>query len=306
MIYRALFQRDVRVIRPRINLANRITQATDRSNSKSSLVIRVYADPEGRADTEVELTKRAYELIGQIERIKEVGKYKNPVIICPMALKEQLGAQAHFYGSRGTNMFENADAIVIAGTPLSPLKQIEEMAATIWFDRMEKFDNRWVVIEKQYNYSDENGMGWTIPINQYVDPHLNAVLYQQREAEIIQCAHRGRIIYRDCPVFLLTNLPVDDLPPTELITIRQLMGAPEEVDVFKWQSALDFATMMAKEKGSVTRADMIHGLDIDTKTATKYMNKLEESFGWVKAWSPPTAGTGRPPRAISMPESEEE
>lgn len=270
-IYAALFERQVQTIDATPKLAGRIYQVTDRANGKRTM--------QAHNGTQ---SRYAHELGAQIKAVCEREQAQKPAVITFSALEEQLEVDtAHFYGSRGTNQFQDCDVPIVAGTPLPPLFQIEKYAKAIWHERMEPFNKTWLPIDRRYNYRDENGNGWAYPTSIFADYELNAVLWQYREAEIIQAAHRARILFRDVPVYLLTNIPIDELPPTDLLTIRELMDAPTGVHVFGWQAVLETAERLDQERGGITVADLMTELKVSKPTANKYRDLLMAHHGWV-------------------------
>lgn len=262
-LYEALFGRPVQVADVRPELTGRIFQVVDRANGKSSLI-----------DQNKEQTHRVSQLKAQVDHITR--NYQNPGIITFQALTEEFTEQtSHFYGNRGTNAFEKCDVLIVAGTPQPPLFQIEKLAKSIWRKRMRPFDPTWYAQPRRFMYED-NGQGYAYPVSMYADPELNAVLWQYREAELIQAAHRARILFRDVPVYLLTNIPIDELPPFKLLTIRDLMDAPEGVDVFGWERVVKFI----ESREFVITNDLTDELGINRDTAKKYMQIFVDSRGW--------------------------
>jgi len=104
------------------------------------------------------------------------------------------------------------------------------------------------------------------------------VLEMTREDEIIQVAHRIRPDNHEGEIWLLTNIPIDSLPPDELLTMRQVMDAPERVDVFKWGKV----QQLLATKSTITMADLT-ALGIAYDTASKYLDRIAELPGWQKS-----------------------
>jgi len=282
-LYESLFQRDVEVADVRPQLTGRVFQVVDRANGKSSLI-----------DKDKKETGRVVQLKAQVDHITR--NYKNPGVITFQALTEQFdGKTSHFYGSRGTNAFEDCDVLIVAGTPQPPLFQIEKLAKSIWRKRMRPFDLTWYSMPRRYMY-EEDGKGFEYPVSMYADAELNTILWQQREAEIIQAVHRARILFRDIPVYLLTNVPIDELPPHKLLSIRELMDAPMGVDVFKWTAVLKWADTEFDKRGALTTSDFVDEFGISKPTALKYMDTLVADGGWELAIM--KSSGGRPPKAI--------
>lgn len=287
-LYEKMFRRPVLTVDIRPKLTGRIFQVTDRANGKGSLV------------EDGEPTARVAQLSAQIDAIRS--RYKTTAVVTYQSLEQTVGGiTAHFYGNRGSNAHEQCDAIIVAGTPQPPLPQIEHIARCLEPTRMRPFDVTWVTAPRRYNYRDADGNGYEYPIGQFADPDLNVILHQFRESEIIQAAHRGRILFRDSDVWLLTNLPIDELPPVQLLSTRELFGAPEGVDAFRWRQFMAWATALAEERGFVTVADIIEwGAGRDS--AQRYMVALVEVEGWrrIDGVMPPGAKGGRPRRAAGL------
>lgn len=289
-IYEAMFKRKVRLFDATPQIKGRIYQVTDRANGKSTL-----KDKEGNE------SRRAQEVKAQVDRICEIENATNPAVITYMELTGKLDRPTgHFYGNRGTNQFEKCDVLVVAGTPLPPLYQIEKIAKSLWIERMAPFDSRFRAIDRRYNYIDENGDGWAYPTPVFADHELNEILWQYREAEIIQSAHRARILTQNKPVYLLTNVPIDELPPTKLLTIRELMGAPEGVNAFKWEQILNQLEQLDREReGGISLKDIQEIADVHENTARKYRDLLMEKYGWKLTKREPT-GRGQPPSVVTL------
>lgn len=285
-LYEEIFQRPVKTVDANIHMAGQVYQITDRANGKSSLL--------QKAEKGFEQTGKAEQLLKQIEHIAE--NFKSPAVITYQGLEESIPYPAsHFYGSRGTNEFEFCDVLIVAGTPMPPIYQVEKTAKCLWPDRMRVFDKTWVTVDRHYQFIGSGDEGYTYPISQFADPDLNILLYQYREMEIVQAAHRARILTREKPVYLLTNLPVDELPPVELLSIRDLFGAPEGVNVFGWSDVLAWAV----ERNIVMASDLTEELGIHRETAKKYMQILVDDFGWTWEKAIRKPGTRGPlPKAV--------
>lgn len=263
-LYEQMFERDVEVVDVRPQLTGRIYQIVDRANGKGSLL-----------DENNHHTHGVAQIKAQVDAI--ASKYENPAVITFQQLADAFDqGGTHFYGSRGTNSLQDCDCLIVAGTPQPPLFQIEKVAKCLWHHRWRPFDGAWYTQLRSYNFIDDDGNGWEYPISQYGDPELNEILWQYREAEIIQSAHRARILFRDVPVYLLTNIPIDELPPTQLLTIRELLGAPDAVDVFKWSAIAQWCEGL----DYIDARQLVDEFGIDKKTALKYLDTLKETGEW--------------------------
>lgn len=166
--------------------------------------------------------------------------------------------------------------LIVAGTPMPPAVQIEKSARCLWPERMRPFDKTFITVERPYQFSGEEGEGYSYPVSQFADSDLNTLLEQYREFEIVQAAHRSRMLFRETDVWLLTNIPIDQLPPYRLLTLRELFDAPLGVDVFKWQQVVKF--MIGKD--TVTVPDLMDGIGINREAAKKYMAIFVSEYGW--------------------------
>ena len=97
-------------------------------------------------------------------------------------------------------------------------------------------------------------------------------------------------------MWLLANLPVWELPPSKLLQIRDLFDAPPGVDTFRWPDVLRVANAFCDRQGFVTSADLAAALNLDSRTARKYVEQLAAQCGWANAAV--RVGRGRPPKAV--------
>lgn len=147
----------------------------------------------------------------------------------------------HFGNIRGSNENENREIAIILGTPCPKPSDMMMQSQALFYDKgyvsaeLESY-------EKAYNYKDKDGNGWKIEMERYKDKRLEAIRRRYREMEVYQAAHRIRPILEDGKtIYLLTNLPIDLLPPDEMYTVDDLtdMTNPEYQQLE--QKLLDFA-----------------------------------------------------------------
>jgi hypothetical protein len=291
-LYEAMFQRPVDVLDAQPKTLGKIFQVTDRGNGISSIVEAPDAEKK-RAEK-----RGATQLRAMIDHICR--NAQKPGVIVHKVIEETIDQPSlHFGGSRGTNEFEYCDILVVAGTPMIPLYQIERAAKCLYPERMRPFDLSFRPVDRAYQYIGPEGEGYVYPVSVFSEQILNALLWQYREAEIIQAAHRSRMLFRpDATVWLLTNIPVDELAPDELLTIRELFGAPEGVDVFKWRTVVDFI----ESREFVTAVDLVDGVGINREAAVKYLGIFVASYGWEWADGIRRAGARGPaPKTITKP-----
>lgn len=300
-LYRACFQRPVRVVDAQPAIGGRIYQLYERANTKTSLVPR--EKPKGGQsweNQETTISSKATQAVKVIERIAE--RYQSPVVISfqDVLKKTELGDISHiwFYAARGTNLFEDADATIILGTPQPSLYDLEKAASMIFFERDMIFQSQWTTADRAYRF-ERDGQTPVYPVSGFWgDPDLQAVLWSLREAEIIQAAHRGRPVNHEVDIWLMTNIPLDELPPTELLTMRDVVGAPEGVNVFDWERIVEAAEEIALATGAVTAYDIIDKLGVSRRVASKYINLIaEHEDGWTLQIIK-SEGRGRPKTSI--------
>ena len=289
-IYQKIFRRPVKVIDARPRMHGRIYQVVDRANGKSTIT--------GDGD---ELPLKAQQLESLVKKIIQNHGYERPSIISFKDFVEKselrkLAKIGHFYAARGTNEHEDADAIFILGAPQSNIYDVVKLAKMIYFERDTAFRVEWSTREAVYNYVAPDGLGRSYPVSGFWnDPDLQAVLEMIREDEIIQAAHRGRPVNKPVDIWLLTNIPIPSLPPDALLTMREVMGAPEGVDIFKWERL----QQIADEAGQVFMSDL-KKLGLSENTAKKYLKILEE-MGWERGARRPS-GRGRPETGVIKPQ----
>ena len=285
-LYRAALQRDVEVVDAQPELRGRVYQVHDRANGKASLL-----------DKEHKITAKAPQMAQQVEQVIERGGYKAPAIISYQGVIAQTPEfqrmpHTHYYAARGTNALEGCDVLIVAGTPQPPMPSIEKMAKMLFFERDEAFRTEWSARTQPYAYRALDGTGRGYPTGGFWgDEDMQAVLWAMREAEVIQAAHRARPVIHAVDVWLLTNLPLADLPPTELLSIRELFGAPVGVNSYLWPLVMQYAEWCNTEKGQVTASDLMT-LGVSENTARSYIDRLVSEYGWtmVYAASKPSGG----------------
>lgn len=268
-IYEQIFRRPVQVVDAQPHMHGRIFQVVDRANGKTSLV---------KSGQRTDKALQAEDLIGKI--IEQHG-YLQPSVISFKDFVENTDLDvktSHFYAARGTNEHEDADAIFILGAPQSNIYDIVKLAKMIYFERDTAFKVQWTTQEQVYNYIADDGQGRRYPVSGFWhDSDLQAVLETIREDEIIQAAHRARPVNHPVDIWLLTNIPIPSLPPDELLTMRDVLGSPDGVDIFKWA----LVQKLMGEKDEITSSDLVE-IGISRNTAAKYLDFIAHQPGWEK------------------------
>jgi hypothetical protein len=130
----------------------------------------------------------------------------------------------HYGNLESKNTYEHKKTAILIGTPTPAPSDIIELASAIWVNDtpldtdMIKDDN-W----RPYQYTDVQGNGYAVEVREFKDERLNMLLHTYREGELIQAAHRIRpILYSGKHIYLQANLPLAELPPSRVTTIKQL------------------------------------------------------------------------------------
>lgn len=298
-LYETCLQRPVRVVDAQPRTKARIYQVVDRANGKGSLTAQTKterAQSDGRGTTE---TRHGRQLALLVDSIVERYGYKSPaiagfkdVIARSPALRKY--PSVSYYAGRGTNALEGHDALFVLGTPQPPLAKMEYDSRMIYIERMAPFTTLWTTKDVPYAYIAGDGKGRAYPVSGFWDdPDLGAVLWSRREGEIIQMAHRVRPVNNPCAIWLLSNVPVAELPPDELLTVAEVVGAPEQVNPYFWASLQEYI----RTTDIVTSSDLIEHMGIERHAAVKYIKMLVETGEWELA-AVRTGRRGRPQTAI--------
>lgn len=286
-LYEATLSRPVEVVDAAVDLRGQVFQVHDRANGKAAVVGDNGASARGR------------QMIEFIQHVVADRGYERFAVVTFQQLLDELGgAQTlHFYAARGSNALEGVQALFVAGTPQPALVEMDKLARMIYFGRDTPFNATWSTRLQVFNFLDEEGRGRAYPTSGFwSDPDLQAVLWQMREAEIIQAAHRARPILHDVDIWLLLNLALEELPPSRLLDMRAALGAPPGTDIFLWSRAMQIAEELDAIQGYVTSVDLVAALGLDSRTARKYIDLLIEDYGWQEVRAA-TRSRGRPPRA---------
>lgn len=286
-VYRAVFDRPVRVVKPDVQMAGRVYQVWASLNTKSYLE---QGDP-----TPEEPTPKMAHLEAQINHILDSRGYEKPALITYQAaiekLKQRMGGRfAWFHGSRGTNRLQDCDALIVVGTPQPPVSELVATATMLHDQRREPWATEWGVSDRQYA-----GTAYGYPISGFWhDAELQAVLSQYREAELIQAIHRARPLRRSVDVWLLTSLPLPDVP-VELISLHDLFGAPAGVDPYRWPPIARAICTAIATNGYASTADLV-AIGVSPVMARRYIVAYANQHGYGVG-SAPASGRGKPPLA---------
>jgi DNA polymerase III delta prime subunit len=294
-IYETVFGRPVQTVEPNVERVGTVYQVYDRANGKGSLV----DSATGGTTDRVEQLKSVVDFI-----VREKG-YKRPGIYTFKAIEEKfdLYKRGHFGAETGSNDFEDVDALFIAGTPLPSHYDLETTARMIFFERMEPFNDFWSAQPVVYVNQVIGDDSAAYPVgNFWGDADLAAVVWQTREARIIQAAERARLNVLPNDVILLTNVPVRELPPDVLISVRALFGAPPSIDPYRWPEFLMLADKHFGLGAPLTSSAIAKHMGLSAPSARKWLDLLAEAQPDRWAYPPPDyllpKSRGKPPKTV--------
>jgi hypothetical protein len=280
-IYHELFGRPVQVVEAAPQMQGHVTVVTDRTN--------------GKGDFKAE---QAAQLVRKI--VADHG-YTNPAVVTFKGAQDEIAGpwqSAHFYGARGTNRLEKCDALFVVGAPMPNRDVLIGLASQLYFDRMVAFGENWKSQYVAYRYVGLDGRGVEYPAGGFWgDKDLQALVWQRREAEIIQAVHRARPVLRAVPIYLLSNLPIPELPVDRLATAAELLGSkkPEKVrSLYDWDRLEAFVA----GRDLVAPKDIRDALGVKWETAKRYWQLLLDTGEWEVAPDAVIRRRGRQPLTI--------
>ena len=306
-MYRQVFGQEIEMFSPAVEMHPdaRVFQVWNRANGKSSMMRPRSTEKrqEGQGATTPtapisEATESTQRLVALIARIIAQREYAHPLIITHQAAESQfahLGETAHFYGVRGTNRYA-PDAVFIVGAPQPAITDLVRNAAALIQDRMQPFDTTWSDQLVQYQ-----GHDLAYPVSGFWrDPDLSKLLPLFREDEMLQAAHRGRPTLRPVHIWLLSNIPLDELPPDEVLSVNEVTNCPDDIKPWVWLDILNYADTRRTEPGFITTADMQTHFNLEDKeTARKYLQRLVSHADWEPIEAVTPRKPGRPQATIA-------
>jgi hypothetical protein len=122
---------------------------------------------------------------------------------------------AHYGALRGSNAYHGYD-VLLAQVYHPNLDALVRDGRALFADDPTPLDERMITQERILR--DATGAAWRVETPTFRDPRLAALLEQRREAELLQCALRGRPFdHPEVQITLLFSLPIPGLPPTLIV-----------------------------------------------------------------------------------------
>ena len=308
-MYRAIFDRDVRLYAPIVKRPGRIFQVVGRLNGMGGAF-------EGESDR---LSKKGRQMLQAAELIASDYPDKRVAVITFKAARAAFeqnerfrGNARHFGDLRGTNDLESADALIVAGGFCPNTSGVMDLAASIFPDRMEPFYKQgqpppWSHKRIEYRLRKTDPRGY--PVRDvsgfWQDPHLRVVLEELRRNEITQALHRVRPNIKNSDVWLLTSLPTDEaldgvfntLSETWLTPDRERKETKTGVPYYQgvtWEKWLLLRTWLDEQWDLavpyLTKEHLAEIAGVSAATVTQqrwmhYIAKHTQETGYVKQWA---------------------
>jgi hypothetical protein len=149
------------------------------------------------------------------------------LVVCTQAAEDDLrralrerghpdAAVAHYGALRGSNAYKGDD-VILAQVYHPNLDALVREGRALFADDPEPLDEQLITSER--SLTDASGASWVVPVVTFADERLAALLESRREAEMVQCAMRGRPLdHPEAQITLLFGLPLPGLEPT---TVRE-------------------------------------------------------------------------------------
>jgi len=299
--YKTAFGREVETVKVNIQKQGKTYQMWSSLNSRHTMFEH---DRKSKTTTP---TQHAHKIKDQIRWIIRTKHYTNPLIITYQVLESffaDLGQTAGLSANRGTDRFNGCDAVFVVGRQEPSGDSVIKLAEALEFSRMQPFITDKIDRHVAFNYVDQEGNTYSYPKTDYwFEPLLQSLLWQVREAEMLQSAHRGRPIWNLCDIWLFTNIAVDQLPLDGLYDFGELCQAPQGINANKWLTLDDYAEQAYNNGTILTPNTLIEHFDISAPTARKWIAALVERYPdrWELAAIPKTGGrpgSGLVPRVI--------
>lgn len=274
--YKAAFGREVQTVKVNIQKQGKTYQMWSSLNSRHTMF-----DYDRKTKTATP-KPHAYKIKDQIRYIIRKHAYINPLIITYQALEPffaDLAQTAGLSANRGTDRFNGCDVVFVVGRQEPSGDSVLKLAETLAFQRMEPFISDKIDRDVAFNYQDKEGYTYSYPKTDYwFEPLLQALLWQVREAEMLQSAHRGRPIWNACDIWLFTNVAVDELPLDGLYAFAQVCDAPAGIDPNKWIDLVEFAYAWIAEHRYLMARDVVEKFGCNRAVANRYLDYLTEKY----------------------------
>lgn len=207
---------DLRIVSPQVEIraGNEIIQDITRNNAKSSFV---GDSPRSKAARSAWLDR----IRGHIN--SHPGGEKDALIVTTKALEAEvqkafpLATVAYYRALEGRNDLQ-AGLTILANSPPVNLDAVKREAVAL-FPGVDTS-----LVRRAVAFDEQNAAGELLAVEQIdaIDPRVQALLWQHRDAVAIQAVHRSRIVYESGrSVVIMFARPIPGVQPTRIISERQ-------------------------------------------------------------------------------------
>lgn len=314
-LYRQMFDTEIRLVAPHVRRQGRLIQIAGRYNGKRQLVqVKRGKKPAG-AEPEYIFGRNLVEVAQVVGEIIRRNRYLNPAVITFMRAEQVfapiVGEERtnHFYAQRGSNAFEDCDALFVVGTPSPSDLHLQSSAATLFHERTQPFaarimDNGHILplrtaVLRQYPIRGADGL---VPARYITglwhDANLLTMLSSYREDELLQSVHRSRMMIRpNVDVYLMSSVPIDE-PLDEIHeTPEMLIGCPSGM---YWRTWLKILPWLAQQE-EVSAGDLAEAARVSVDHVWRHRWLEAISAEYPERWQVDRlrrTTPGRPPKIL--------
>jgi len=274
-IYEKLFGVRPILYAPRMTFENQVTQVYSASGSYGSL-------------------RNAFHRSRMLEVLKHfLAEEPRTLVICKQGMKEAVSAilppeaaVTHFYGNRGSNVFQDFKRAIVFGMPGMTPDTVLRYAGAFYYQENLSTDT-----EEQVRVYAGKQVG--VKVLAYKEPLIQAIAETAREDEVLQSIHRIRPgLDRTKDIVVITNLVLTEMPVAELVSVDELLGKKTQARTDRNLEALVRLTQQQFRKlGFVSPArtlwplvsggppDPEAGLQLPRSTFYSYKDRVREQCG---------------------------
>jgi hypothetical protein len=253
----------IQVERPNIAGGSRVVQVITRDWAKSTL------RGERRASWHAEVAA-------------QIRPGRPTLVVCTMECEQGLrtaldaaghtqAVVAHYGALRGSNAFKGYD-VILAQIYHPNLSAIVHEGRALFADDGKPINEQIITTERILE--DSTGARWAVQVPTFSDERLAALLENRREAEMVQCAMRGRPFdHPEAQITLMFGLPLPGLTPTTVregeVSPESNLGRQQQVE----RTLIAGATKLFNEgKRCISIDDLALAADVSAGTVRKYWN----------------------------------
>ncbi|EFO82123.1 hypothetical protein OSCT_0046 [Oscillochloris trichoides DG-6] len=211
----------------------------------------------------------------------------------------------HYGNLRGSNAYKGYD-VILAQIYHPNLEAIIEEGRALFADDPSVLDEQMIVEERILHAND--GSAWAVQVANFADSRLAALLEHHREAEMEQCALRGRPFdHPESQITLMFSMPLPNLPPTQILIPESGPDSNSGRKAASLHKLIEVAqTLIAAGQTRISVDDLANAAKMSEVTVRVHWNDLAQAINMTRSYE-----TIRPPgrrsykRAILiMPEAD--